>query len=53
MHSVLIFSFFLLQAHEVENNMGPVQEDEGPNAVSQLAKRVCELWTDSWDVIHF
>ena len=37
------FVFFtLLQVTEVENDIGPVQEDEGPNAVSQLAKKVCE-----------
>lgn len=30
--------------------MSPVQEDEGPNAVSQLARRVCEsLSTHFWD----
>lgn len=31
------------QVTEVENDvMSPVQEDEGPNTVSQLAKKVCE-----------
>ncbi len=32
----------LLQVTEVENDMSPVQEDEGPNAVSQLARKVRE-----------
>lgn len=29
-----------LQVTEMENEVSPVQEDEGPNAVSQLAKKV-------------
>ncbi|XP_029928546.1 uncharacterized protein C1orf232 [Myripristis murdjan] len=37
------------EAHEVENNMGPVQEDEGPNAVSQLAKRVQGAGVRGWN----
>lgn len=41
-HFVLFF-FLLLQVTEVENDvMSPVQEEEGPNAVSQLAKKVCQ-----------
>lgn len=39
-----ILSFvLLLQVSEMENDMSPVQEDEGPNAVSQLAKKVCRM----------
>ncbi|KAK5861973.1 hypothetical protein PBY51_017408 [Eleginops maclovinus] len=34
---------------EVENDIGPVQEDEGPNAVSQLAKRMQGAGTKSWN----
>lgn len=34
-----------LQVTEVDNDMmSPVQEDAGPNAVSQLARKVCEHW---------
>lgn len=44
--------FLLFQVTEVENDMSPVQEDEGPNAVSQLAKKVCKNWQpllEFWD----
>ncbi|KAG7216843.1 hypothetical protein INR49_001497, partial [Caranx melampygus] len=34
---------------EVENDMSPVQEDEGPNAVSQLAKKMQGAGTKSWN----
>ncbi len=35
----------LLQVTEVENDMtNPVQEDEGPSAVSQLARKVRKHW---------
>ncbi|KAL3059854.1 hypothetical protein OYC64_014450 [Pagothenia borchgrevinki] len=34
---------------EVENDIGPVQEDEGPNAVSQLAKKMQGAGTKSWN----
>uniref|UniRef100_A0A3Q3JB98 Testis development related protein n=1 Tax=Monopterus albus TaxID=43700 RepID=A0A3Q3JB98_MONAL len=37
------------QAAEVENDMGPVLEDEGPNAVSQLAKKVQGAGAKSWN----
>lgn len=37
-----MMSLFLLclQVTDLENEVSPVQEDEGPNAVSQLAKKV-------------
>lgn len=36
--------FLLVQVTEVENDaMSPVQEEEGPNAVTQLARKVREL----------
>lgn len=36
------FFFLLLKVTEVENDvMSPVQEEEGPNTVSQLARKVC------------
>lgn len=42
--NICILSFvLLLQVSEMENDISPVQEDEGPNAVSQLAKKVCGL----------
>ncbi|KAI3361264.1 hypothetical protein L3Q82_013442 [Scortum barcoo] len=34
---------------EVENEMSPVQEDEGPNAVSQLARKMQGAGTKSWN----
>ncbi|XP_029360926.1 uncharacterized protein C1orf232 isoform X1 [Echeneis naucrates] len=34
---------------EVENDMSPVQEEEGPNAVSQLAKKMQGAGTKSWN----
>nr|XP_019948413.1 PREDICTED: testis development-related protein-like [Paralichthys olivaceus] len=34
---------------EVENDMSPVQEDEGPNAVSQLAKKMQGAGAKSWN----
>ncbi|XP_034554266.1 uncharacterized protein C1orf232 [Notolabrus celidotus] len=34
---------------EVENDVSPVQEDEGPNAVSQLAKKMQGAGTKSWN----
>ncbi|XP_053183792.1 uncharacterized protein C1orf232 [Scomber japonicus] len=34
---------------EMENDMSPVQEDEGPNAVSQLAKKMQGAGTKSWN----
>ncbi|KAM8868901.1 uncharacterized protein AB9W97_016508 [Spinachia spinachia] len=37
------------QVPEVQNDVGPVQEDEGPNAVSQLAKKVQGAGTKSWN----
>lgn len=39
--NIWMLSFvLLLQVTEMENEMSPVQEDEGPNAVSQLARKV-------------
>lgn len=40
-HFIIGFSL-LLQVTEVENDVSPVQEDEAPNAISQLAKKVCD-----------
>lgn len=40
----ILFCLLVLQVTEVENDMSPVQEEEGPNAVSQLARKVCEPW---------
>ncbi|XP_034095973.1 uncharacterized protein C1orf232 [Gymnodraco acuticeps] len=34
---------------EVENDLGPVQEDEGSNAVSQLAKKMQGAGAKSWN----
>ncbi|XP_006791775.1 uncharacterized protein C1orf232 [Neolamprologus brichardi] len=34
---------------EVENDMSPVQEDEGPNAVSQLARKMQGAGAKSWN----
>ncbi|XP_020489213.1 uncharacterized protein C1orf232 [Labrus bergylta] len=34
---------------EVENDVSPVQEDEGPNAVSQLARKMQGAGTKSWN----
>ncbi|XP_023141248.1 uncharacterized protein C1orf232 [Amphiprion ocellaris] len=34
---------------EVENDMSPVQEDEGPTAVSQLARKMQGAGTKSWN----
>ncbi|XP_054477340.1 uncharacterized protein C1orf232 [Anoplopoma fimbria] len=34
---------------EMENDVSPVQEDEGPNAVSQLAKKMQGAGTKSWN----
>ncbi|CAB1414778.1 unnamed protein product [Pleuronectes platessa] len=34
---------------EVENEMSPVQEEEGPNAVSQLARRMQGAGAKSWN----
>ncbi|XP_032373889.1 uncharacterized protein C1orf232 [Etheostoma spectabile] len=34
---------------EVENDMTPVEEDEGPNAVSQLARKMQGAGTKSWN----
>ncbi|XP_042278631.1 uncharacterized protein C1orf232 [Thunnus maccoyii] len=34
---------------EMENDMSPVQEDEGPNAVSQLARKMQGAGTKSWN----
>ncbi|XP_068425134.1 uncharacterized protein C1orf232 [Clinocottus analis] len=34
---------------EVENDVSPMQEDEGPNAVSQLAKKMQGAGTKSWN----
>ncbi|XP_029306959.1 uncharacterized protein C1orf232 [Cottoperca gobio] len=34
---------------EVENDISPVQEDEGPNAVSQLAKKMQGAGSKSWN----
>ncbi|XP_034468159.1 uncharacterized protein C1orf232 [Hippoglossus hippoglossus] len=34
---------------EVENEMSPVQEEEGPNAVSQLAKKMQGAGAKSWN----
>eukprot|EP00064_Thunnus_orientalis_P009045 superscaffoldBa00001122_g9068 len=33
----------------MENDMSPVQEDEGPNAVSQLARKMQGAGTKSWN----
>ena len=36
--------------------MSPVQEDEGPNAVSQLARKVGERWRlilKFWDILYY
>ncbi|TNN44807.1 hypothetical protein EYF80_044992 [Liparis tanakae] len=38
-----------LQVTEVENDVSPLQEDEGPNAVSQLAKKMQGAGTKSWN----
>ncbi|XP_005455378.1 uncharacterized protein C1orf232 isoform X2 [Oreochromis niloticus] len=37
------------QVTEVENDMSPVQEDEGPNAVSQLARKMQGAGAKSWN----
>ncbi|XP_037309434.1 uncharacterized protein C1orf232 [Pungitius pungitius] len=37
------------EAAEVQNDVSPVQEDEGPNAVSQLAKKMQGAGTKSWN----
>ncbi|CAK6964314.1 uncharacterized protein C1orf232 [Scomber scombrus] len=37
------------EVSEMENDMSPVQEDEGPNAVSQLAKKMQGAGTKSWN----
>ncbi|KAM6967763.1 uncharacterized protein C1orf232 [Aplochiton taeniatus] len=37
------------EVQEVENDVSPVQEDEGPNAVSQLAKRVQGAGARGWN----
>ncbi|XP_071782757.2 uncharacterized protein C1orf232 [Centroberyx gerrardi] len=37
------------EVHEVENDVSPVQEDEGHNAVSQLAKRVQGAGARGWN----
>ncbi|KAM9310339.1 uncharacterized protein C1orf232 [Pholidichthys leucotaenia] len=34
---------------DLENDMSPMQEDEGPNAVSQLARKVQGAGTKSWN----
>lgn len=34
--------FLLLQVTEVQIDVSPVQEDEEPTGVSQLAKKVCD-----------
>nr|XP_040022358.1 uncharacterized protein C1orf232 [Gasterosteus aculeatus aculeatus] len=34
---------------EVQNDVSPMQEDEGPNAVSQLAKKMQGAGTKSWN----
>ncbi|KAJ0066289.1 hypothetical protein NL108_005529, partial [Boleophthalmus pectinirostris] len=34
---------------EMENDLNPVQEDEGPNAVSQLAKKMQGAGAKSWN----
>ncbi|XP_005806543.1 uncharacterized protein C1orf232 [Xiphophorus maculatus] len=34
---------------EVEHDMSPIQEDEGPNAVSQLAKKMQGAGAKSWN----
>ncbi|KAM7421310.1 hypothetical protein PAMA_015454 [Pampus argenteus] len=37
------------EVSEMENDMSPVQEDEGPNAVSQLARKMQGAGTKSWN----
>ncbi|MEQ2274609.1 hypothetical protein XENORESO_001165 [Xenotaenia resolanae] len=37
------------QVIEEEHDMSPIQEDEGPNAVSQLAKKMQGAGTKSWN----
>ncbi|KAK2844897.1 hypothetical protein Q5P01_011556 [Channa striata] len=37
------------EATDVENQIDPVQEDEGPNAVSQLAKKMQGAGAKSWN----
>uniref|UniRef100_A0A3P9H5D7 Testis development related protein n=1 Tax=Oryzias latipes TaxID=8090 RepID=A0A3P9H5D7_ORYLA len=37
------------EVSEVENDVSPIQEDEGPNAVSQLAKKMQGAGTKSWN----
>ncbi|KAM3872773.1 uncharacterized protein C1orf232-like [Diretmus argenteus] len=37
------------EVNEVENDVSPVQEDEGPTAVSQLAKRVQGAGVRGWN----
>uniref|UniRef100_A0A8C2Z8N3 Testis development-related protein n=1 Tax=Cyclopterus lumpus TaxID=8103 RepID=A0A8C2Z8N3_CYCLU len=46
-----IWSFICLpfQVTELENDVSPMQEDEGPNAVSQLAKKMQGAGTKSWN----
>uniref|UniRef100_A0A3Q3LSP9 Chromosome 16 C1orf232 homolog n=1 Tax=Mastacembelus armatus TaxID=205130 RepID=A0A3Q3LSP9_9TELE len=39
----------VFQVTDMENDMSPVQEDEGPNAVSQLAKKMQGAGARSWN----